>query len=101
MARRKRKLSRIYVISLLAHLLVGGALALIPKEKLRELVAIALNEAPPPKDPPPPPPPRPAPPPTERPARAARSPRTAASDTPQPTAASAAAVSNFANIGLT
>ncbi|HKP63746.1 MAG TPA: energy transducer TonB [Polyangiales bacterium] len=101
MARRKRKVSRIYLISLLAHLLVGGALALIPKEKLREVVAIALNEAPPPKDPPPPPPPRPAPPPTERPTRAARSPRTAASDTPQPTAASAAAVSNFANIGLT
>ena len=100
MARRKRKISRIYVISLLAHLLVGGALALIPKEKLREVVAIALNEAPPKKDEPPPPP-KAAPKPVDRPARSARAPRTVASDTPQPSAASAAAASNFTNLGLT
>jgi protein TonB len=101
MARRKRKLSRIYVISLLAHLVVGAVLALIPQEKLREVVAIALNEAPPPKKvDPPPPPPRTAPKPSTQ-ARSARAPRTAASDTPQPTAASAASPSNFTNLGLT
>jgi protein TonB len=101
MARRKRKLSRIYVISLLAHLLVGGALALIPKEKLREVVAIALNEAPPKKEAPPPPPPKAAPKPSDRPARSVRAPHTAANDAPQPSAASAAQASSFTNLGLT
>jgi periplasmic protein TonB len=57
-ARRKKKLSPVYVISLGAHLLVGAALALVPQKKLREVVAIALNEAPPKeeqKEPPKPP----------------------------------------------
>jgi protein TonB len=95
MARRKRKLSRIYVISLAAHAAVGVALAMIPQEKLREVVAIALNEAPPPKkEPPPPPPPKPAPP-SDRPARAARAPRAAPARAP----VSAAADSNDARTG--
>jgi protein TonB len=57
-ARRKKKLSPVYVISLGAHLVVGAALALVPQKKLREAVAIALNEAPPKdekKEPPKPP----------------------------------------------
>jgi protein TonB len=46
------------VISLGAHHAVGGALALVPQQKLREVVAIALNEPPPKeekKEPPKPP----------------------------------------------
>lgn len=46
MARRKKKLSTVYVVSIGAHLLVGAILALVPQDKLREVVAIALNEAP-------------------------------------------------------
>lgn len=46
MARRKKKLSTVYVVSIGAHLLVGGILALVPQDKLREVVAIALNETP-------------------------------------------------------
>jgi protein TonB len=87
MARRQRKLSRIYVISLAAHAAVGVALAVIPQEQLREVVAIALNEAPPPKkEPPPPPPPKPAPP-SEQPARARRAPRAAPVEAPAAAAA--------------
>src|SRR5215471_18347255 len=57
-------MSPILLVSLGAHLVVGAALALIPKQTLQEVVAIALNEAPPPKDEPKPPlPPKPAPPP--------------------------------------
>jgi protein TonB len=44
MARRKKKLSTVYVVSIAAHLAVGAALALVPQDKLREVVAIALNE---------------------------------------------------------
>jgi protein TonB len=103
MARRKRKLSRIYVISLVAHLLVGGAIALIPQEQLREVVAIALNEAPKPKEaPPPPPPPKPAAAAADRPARTARAPRAAAAEAPGPSAADNAARSAaFTDLGLT
>lgn len=103
MARRKRKLSRIYVISLAAHLLVGGAIALIPQEKLREVVAIALNEAPPKKEqPPPPPPPKPAAAAADRPARTPRAPRTAPTEAPTPSAAeSNARNAAFTNLGLT
>lgn len=102
MARRKRKLSRIYVISLVAHLLVGAAIALIPQEQLREVVAIALNEAPPPKKAAPPaPPPRPAAAAAaDRPARAPRAPRTAA-EPPAPTAAdNSARAAAFTDLGL-
>jgi protein TonB len=103
MARRKRKLSRIYVISFVAHLLVGGAIALIPQEQLREVVAIALNEAPPPKkvSAPPPPPPRPAAVAADRPARAARAPRPAAEPSAASAADSTARSAAFTNLGLT
>jgi protein TonB len=103
MARRKRKTSRIYAISLGAHLLVGGAIAIIPKEQLREVVAIALNEAPPPKDdkPPPPPPPKPAAAAPDRPARTARAPRAAAAEAPEPAANNDNARAAFTDLGLT
>lgn len=45
MARKKTK-STIYMVSIGVHLAVGAAIAFIPQEKLREVVAIALNEAP-------------------------------------------------------
>ncbi len=41
----KKKRSKVYIISVAAHLAVGIALASIPKDKLREVIAIALNEA--------------------------------------------------------
>lgn len=57
MARRKKQRSTVYVVSVAAHLLVGVVLALIPQDKLREVVAIALNEAKQEKKPEPPKPP--------------------------------------------
>jgi protein TonB len=97
-ARRKKKLSPIYVVSLVAHLAVGGALALVPQQKLREVVAIALNE-PPPKEEKKAEPPKPKPHPAEAPQRAARAvhhePVTA---TPSGAANDAAPV--FQNLGL-
>jgi periplasmic protein TonB len=58
MARRKPR-STVYWISVGAHLVLGGVVALIPQQKLREVVAIALaevtpknaNKTPPPKPP--------------------------------------------------
>jgi protein TonB len=101
MARKKRKLSRIYIISLAAHLLVGAAIALIPQEQLREVVAIALNEAPPPKkEAARPPTPRPAEPAAGRPARAARLQRMAAAE-PAAAADSSARGATFTDLGLT
>jgi protein TonB len=67
MARRKKQLSTVYVVSIAAHLLIGAVLALIPQEKLREIVAIALNEAKEEKKPEPPKPPEHK---ADRPARA-------------------------------
>ncbi|HEY5961999.1 MAG TPA: energy transducer TonB [Polyangiaceae bacterium] len=49
MARARKKRSLVFLISVGAHLLVGGALALIPQEKLREVVGIAFADAPKPK----------------------------------------------------
>lgn len=49
MARTRGKRSLVYMISIGAHLVVGGALALIPQEKLREVVGIAFTDAPKPK----------------------------------------------------
>lgn len=46
MSRRKGKRSPVFIVSVVAHLAVGTALAFIPQDKLREVVAIALNEAP-------------------------------------------------------
>jgi periplasmic protein TonB len=97
--RKKSKLNTIYVISLGAHLAVGAVLALIPQQKLREVVAIALNEAPP-KDEKKAEPPKPKEHPAERPARAATHvahPNAA----PQAAATSAAQAPAFTDLGLT
>jgi protein TonB len=56
-ARRKTKRSLVYTLSVVAHLGVGAALAVIPQEKLQEVVAIALNEVTPEKKAEPPKPP--------------------------------------------
>lgn len=45
MARKKTK-STVYMVSVGVHLAVGAAIVFIPQDKLREVVAIALNEAP-------------------------------------------------------
>jgi periplasmic protein TonB len=46
MARARNKRSLVLLISVGAHLVVGAALALIPQQKLREVVGIAFNDAP-------------------------------------------------------
>lgn len=97
MARRKKKLSPVYAISLGAHFAVGAALALVPQQKLREVVAIALNEAPPKEEKKEPPKPKEHAP--EQQARAqTRSARTAAA--PQPSAATQADAPAFHDLGL-
>src|SRR5581483_12442466 len=99
MARRKKGLSKIYVISIAAHLAVSAVLALIPQDKLREVVAIALNETKEEKKPEPPKPPEHAP---ERPAHAAgHNSRPAAAAAPKgPEASNAADGPAFTDIGL-
>jgi protein TonB len=98
-ARRKKKLSPIFVVSLGAHLAVGAALALIPQERLREVVAIAMNE--PPKPEKKPEPPKPPAHPAERPAArpAGRAPRSAPAAEPAPESATQNAA--FTDLGLT
>jgi protein TonB len=97
-ARRKKKISPIFAVSLGAHLALGAALALIPQERLREVVAIAMNE--PPKHEKKPEPPKPPPRPAERPAARnlgrARSPAAA-----QPAAAAQNQAAAFTDLGLT
>jgi protein TonB len=97
---RKRKLSPIMVVSLGAHVAVIAALALIPQERLREVVSIALNEAPKPE----PKQARPEPPPkqarSEAPARARAAP--AAHASAQPSAAETQTDHRaFTDLGLT
>jgi protein TonB len=96
-ARRKKKLSKVYVVSLGAHVAIGLALAVIPQERLREVVAITMGDAPKPekKPEPPKPPPRAAEPP------AARAPRAAHSTAPQPSAAAPSQAAAFTDLGLT
>ena len=67
MARRKKQRSTVYIVSVAAHLAVGAVLALVPQDRLREVVAIALNEAKEEKKPEPPKPPEHPP---DRPSRA-------------------------------
>ncbi len=95
--RKKRGLSPVYVVSIGLHLAIGAVLALVPQQKLREVVAIALNEAPEKK----PEPPKPKPHPTEAPKvthapRAARAP--SAAQASAQAAPSAAPV--FTDLGL-
>lgn len=97
---RKRKLSPIMIVSLGAHVAVIAALALIPQERLREVVSIALNEAPKPepKEARPEPPPKQAR--AEAPARARAAP--AAHAAAQPSAADPQAGPRaFTDLGLT
>lgn len=99
MARARKKMSLVFMISVGAHLIVGAALALIPQEKLREVVGIAFSDAPKPK---------PAAPRAEShaPAKAnpGRAARVAAAVAAAPAAAVAAANDNapsaFANLGI-
>jgi protein TonB len=98
-ARRKKKISPILAVSLGVHLAVGAALALIPQEALREVVAIAMNEAPKPdKKPEPPKPPAHA---AEHPAvrNTNHAPRSAPA--PQAAAASPTQGAAFTDLGLT
>jgi len=53
MARRSKKSSKVYAISIGVHLVIGLAIAFIPKEKLREIIAISMGESNKPKPPPP------------------------------------------------
>jgi periplasmic protein TonB len=92
MARRKTR-STVYWISVGAHLVLGAVVALIPQQKLREVVAIALSEVAPKHDQAPKPP-------AHAEQRAARAPSPAArapvtqpvAATPQPAA--------FADLGI-
>jgi len=98
MARRKNKRSLIYIVSIGAHVLIGVAIAMIPKEKLREVVGIALAENVKPEKKAEPPPPRKEEAPKARAPRAAPGPRAAA-----PAAAEAApqnAQNAFTDLGI-
>lgn len=46
MSRRKKGINVVYAMSIGAHVVLGLVIAFIPKDKLREVVAIALAEAP-------------------------------------------------------
>jgi protein TonB len=98
-ARRKKKISPIFAVSLGAHLAVGAALALIPQERLREVVAIAMNE--PPKHDKKPEPPKPPARPAERPAAARSSARARSAAAAQPEAAAQNQAGAFTDLGLT
>jgi protein TonB len=97
--RKKTGLSKIYAVSLAAHIALGAVLVLIPQKKLRAVVAIALNEAQPSKEKkaaPPKPPERRAEP-TSR--AAVRSARPVAA-VPTPSAESAVQAPAFTDLGL-
>jgi len=53
MARRANKSSKVYAISIGVHLVIGLAIAFIPKDKLREIIAISMGESNKPKPAPP------------------------------------------------
>lgn len=52
MARRSNKSSKVYAISIGVHLVIGLAIAFIPKDKLKEIIAISMGESNKPKPPP-------------------------------------------------
>jgi protein TonB len=52
MARRSNKSSKVYAVSIGVHLVIGLAIAFIPKDKLKEIIAISMGESKP-KPPPP------------------------------------------------
>jgi protein TonB len=53
MARRAKKSSKVYVISIAVHLAIGLSIAFIPKDKLKEIIAISMGESQKQKPPPP------------------------------------------------
>lgn len=53
MARRSKKSSKVYAVSIGVHLVIGLAIAFIPKDKLKEIIAISMGESNKPKPPPP------------------------------------------------
>lgn len=53
MARRSKKSSKVYAISIGVHLAIGLAIAFIPKDKLKEIIAISMGESNKPKPTPP------------------------------------------------
>lgn len=98
MARRKAR-STVYIVSVGAHLALGLAIALIPKDKLREVVGIALaeNKKPPPKAEPPA---KREDTPRARPARASGGQRAQQAAAAAPAAVEAAAAPVFTDIGI-
>jgi protein TonB len=53
MARRSKRSTKVYAISIGVHLVIGLAIAFIPKDKLREIIAISMGESNKPKPQPP------------------------------------------------
>jgi len=53
MARRSKRSSKVYAISIGVHLVIGLAIAFIPKDKLKEIIAISMGESNKPKPQPP------------------------------------------------
>ena len=98
MARRKAR-STVYIVSVGAHLALGLAIAKIPKDKLREVVGIALaeNKKPAPKVEPPP---KREEAPRARPARASGGQRAQQVSAATPAAVEAAAAPVFTDIGI-
>ena len=94
MARRSKKSSKVYAISIGVHLVIGLGIAFIPKDKLREIIAISMGES----KPKPPPPKREEKPHENRPRVAAA--RGASKGTSTVNAAPAAAAPVFTDIGI-
>jgi periplasmic protein TonB len=97
MARARNKRSLVFLISVGAHLVVGAALALIPQQKLREVVGIAFNDAPKPKPAAPKPEAHPA---RNAPARAVRASAAAPAPAAAPAAQNDQPPSAFTNLGI-
>lgn len=98
MALRKSKRSPIVLVSVAAHLALGLGIALIPQQRLHEVIAIAMAETSKKEEPKPPPPPRETPK-TPRAARNVNAQPRAAAPAPMPAEAPRGAA-NFQDIGL-
>jgi protein TonB len=96
-ARRKKGSSWVLPVAIGVHVVVAAVLALVPQQKLREVVAIAMSEADPKKEEKKPEPPKPQERPAERPARSATHNARPAAAAPEANNANA---NNFADIGL-
>ncbi|MFZ5893696.1 MAG: TonB family protein [Myxococcota bacterium] len=98
MARRKAR-STVYIVSVGAHLVLGIAIAMIPKDKLRDVIGISMseNKKPPPKAEPPAKREEPQ---RARPARSSGGQRAQQAAAATPAAAEAAAAPVFTDIGI-